>query len=104
MTSLLPLEPQTAELPPRGAAVVTSENRADIRRALCALGLPSAYVRALSLHDLARIYNDTTDAALTFALHNNPTPTTAEPAQTPRAVATAAHAPDVAAAGVVITE
>lgn len=104
MTSLLPLEPTTAELPPRGTAVVTSENRADIRRALCALGLPSAYVRALSLHDLARIYNDTTDAALRFAIANNPQPAAAPTTPAPLPSAIAGHAPDVAAAGIMIPE
>ena len=58
-------------LAPRGEATITSDNRAECRRALCALGLPSAYVRGLTLTQLSAIYNDTADRELSAALEAN---------------------------------
>lgn len=61
--------PHTSDLPeipglPRGAAEITTENRGAVRQWIISAGLPSAYVRALTLRDLSTIYNDTTGAAL----------------------------------------
>lgn len=48
----------------RGSAIVTSENRAFIRRWLLANNVPSFYVQTLSLKTLEGIWNDTTDESL----------------------------------------
>lgn len=85
-------------LEPRGHAAIDSDNRAECRRELCALGLPSAYVRALPLARLSEIYNDTTNGALHAAIEesNAAAPTagldiaTRAPAPTPDVAAAAA--------------
>jgi cobaltochelatase CobS len=48
----------------RGSAVVTSENRAFIRRWLVACDVPSFYVQTLSLKTLEGVWNDATDDSL----------------------------------------
>lgn len=48
-------------LGPRGSLAVNSENRILVRKWLTASGLPSAYVGTLSIAELQRLYNDTTE-------------------------------------------
>ena len=53
---------------PRGLSRITSDNRGDARRWLTATGLPSAFVRALTLAQIAAAYDDTSNRTLD-ALH-----------------------------------
>src|SRR5690242_2176424 len=48
----------------RGYLQVNSDNRGNVRKWLCAHGLPSLYVCGLAMKALQAAYNDTTDKTL----------------------------------------
>ena len=79
MTEQTEQETLKADIGPRGETRVTSSNRGQVRRYLVARGLPSPFVRSLTLGDLGRLYND--ESELRRALYA-PADDTPEPEQT----------------------